>query len=135
MIVVDASVVANLVGDDGAAGEMARAAVRATDGTVAAPDLIDVETVSVIRRRWLHQDLTTQRFRAAVDDLIALPLVRFPAASMMTRAFELRDNVTPYDACYVTLAEALDATLLTADARLAAAPGIRCAVRVLSTRR
>ena len=49
----------------------------------------------------------------------------------MVRAFELRDDVTAYDACYVALAEALDATLVTADARLAAAPGVSCRVHVL----
>ena len=75
--------------------------------------------------------MTEQRFRDAVHDLTALPFRRFPVAPLMVRAFELRDNVTAYDACYVALAEALDATLVTADARLAAAPGINCRVQVL----
>jgi predicted nucleic acid-binding protein len=131
MIVLDASIVANLVGDDGFAGRQARHAVAATDG-VAVPDLVDVESVAVFRRRWLNRDLTEQRFREAVDDLLALPLARFPVGPLMIRAYELRDNVTAYDASYVALAEALDATLLTADARLAAAPGINCRVEVLS---
>lgn len=131
MIVVDASVVANLVGDDDAAGRVARDAVRPSAGAIAVPDLVDVETVAVFRRRWLNRDMTEQRFRDAVDDLVALPFRRFPVAPLMPRAFELRDNVTAYDACYIALAEALDATLITADARLAAAPGIRCATLVL----
>lgn len=132
MIVLDASVVANLVGDDGLAGERARATVRGSDGFVAAPDLVDVESVAVFRRRWLHHEMTEARFREAVLDLLALPFPRFPVGRLMTRAFELRDNVTAYDACYIALAEVLDATLVTADARLAAAPGITCDVRVMS---
>lgn len=131
MIVVDASVVANLVGDDGSAGGRAREVVRSSSGAIAVPDLVDVESVAVFRRRWLNQDMTEERFRAAIDDLVALPFRRFPVAPLMIRAFELRDNVTAYDACYVALAEALDATLVTADARLAAAPGISCPVQVL----
>ena len=131
MIVVDASVVANLVGDDGVAGNHAREMVRSSGDAVAVPDLVDVESVAVFRRRWLNRDMTEQRFRDAVDDLIALPFRRFPVAPLMVRAFELRDDVTAYDACYVALAEALDATLVTADARLAAAPGVSCRVHVL----
>jgi Predicted nucleic acid-binding protein, contains PIN domain len=131
VIVIDASVVANLVGDDGVAGNHAREMVRSSGDAVAVPDLVDVESVAVFRRRWLNRDMTEQRFRDAVDDLIALPFRRFPVAPLMVRAFELRDNVTAYDACYVALAEALDATLVTADARLAAAPGVSCRVQVL----
>ena len=131
MIVIDASVMANLVGDDGVAGNHAREMVRSSGGAVAVPDLVDAESVAVFRRRWLNRDMTEQRFRDAVDDLIALPFRRFPVAPLMVRAFELRDNVTAYDACYVALAEALDATLVTADARLAGAPGVSCRVQVL----
>ena len=55
----------------------------------------------------------------------------FPTAPLLHRAWELRDNVTSYDACYVALAEALDGVLLTADLRLAGAPGVRCAIEVV----
>lgn len=130
MIVVDASVLANVVADDGAAGNRARQ--RLTDAQEASvPDLADVETVAVLRRRWLGGDLDDRRFRDGIDDLLALPLARFPVAAFMPRAFELRANVTAYDACYVALAEALDCVLLTADVRLAGAPTITCAVEVL----
>lgn len=131
MIVVDASVVANLVADDGAAGALARDAVRQSSDDIAVPDLVDVESVAVFRRRWLNGGLTEQRFRDAVTDLIALPFQRFPVAQLMMRAFDLRDNVTAYDACYVALAEALNATLITADARLAGAPGVTCQIELL----
>lgn len=130
MIVVDASVLANVVGDDGEPGRRTRACVLAT-GSISAPDLVDVETVSVLRRHWLRGGLTDERFRLAVADLAALPLNRFPAGPLMARAFELRSNVTPYDACYVALAEALDCPLLTADERLANAPGIECSIELL----
>ncbi len=130
MIVVDASVLANAVGDDGADGAVARAALRGEE--VAAPDLVDVETVSVLRKRWLAKDLTVRRFQRAVDDLADLALTRHPGLPLMPRAFELRSNVTPYDAAYIGLAEALGCPLLTGDARLAAAPGPRCEVRLLT---
>lgn len=130
MIVIDASVLANVVGDDDALGEGLRGRVRGA-GQVAAPDLVDVEVVSVLRRRWLGSDLTVERFRDAVDDLRSLPVIRYPIGPLMLRAFELRANVTAYGACYLALAETLECPLLTADARLAHAPTIRCAVEVL----
>lgn len=130
MIVVDASVLANVVGDDEAAGQLARARLAAASA-VSAPDLVDVETVSVLRRRWLAGDLSDERFRFAVDDLLALPITRFPVGPLMVRAFELRANITAYDACYVALAEALDCPLITADRRLANAPMTICRTEVL----
>lgn len=129
MIVVDASVLANAVGDDGPDGRLARA--RLTSVELTAPDLIDVETVAVLRKRWLAGSLTDRRFAAAIDDLEDLALARYPTLGLMRRAFELRANVTSYDAAYVALAEHLRCGLLTADKRLAAAPGIRCAVEIL----
>ncbi|MDO8403113.1 MAG: type II toxin-antitoxin system VapC family toxin [Pseudomonas sp.] len=129
MIVLDASVLANVVGDDGEVGDAARARL-AHAGTASIPDLADVETVAVLRKRWLAGDLTDQRFRSAVDDLLALPLVRFPSGPLLTRAYDLRANITAYDACYVALAEALACPLVTADARLARAAASVCAVEV-----
>jgi len=130
LIVVDASILANAVGDDGQAGRVARARLLAAS-EASAPDLVDVETVSVLRRRWLAGDLTARRFRYAIDDLLALPLVRVPTGPLMLRAYELRANATPYDAASVALAEGLACALVTADARLARVPGIRCVVEVL----
>jgi len=132
MIVVDASVLSNVVGDDGAAGAVARDRLG-DDSELFAPDLVDVETVAVLRRRWLRNDLSDNRFAAAVEDLLALPIKRMPVGPLMPRAFALRANVTAYDACYVALAETLDCVLLTADARLAGAPTIMCDVEVLTT--
>lgn len=128
---IGASVLANVVGDDGQAGRAARARIAATSQW-SAPDLVDVETVSVLRARWRAGDLTARRFRSAIEDLFALPIVRFPVGPLMIRAYELRSNVSPYDATYVALAEGLACPLVSSDRRLARAPGIRCNVDVLS---
>ncbi|MBK5222924.1 MAG: type II toxin-antitoxin system VapC family toxin [Acidimicrobiia bacterium] len=130
MIVVDASVLANAIADDDLDGRSARDRLI-DDGTLVAPDLVDVETVSVLRRRWLAGELTAQRFASAITDLEDLDLTRFPVLALMRRAYELRANVTPYDAAYVALAEQLECTLVTTDARLARAPGIRCCVELV----
>ena len=95
------------------------------------PDLADVETAAVLRKRWIAKTIATDHFAAAIDDLAALPFRRYPAAPLLRRAFDLRATITIYDAVYVALAEALDCHLLTADARLATAPGPACEVRVL----
>ena len=130
MIVVDAAVLANVIGDDGADGKRARGEIRVA-GEVAAPDLVDVETVAVLRKRWLAGTISDRRFSAAVGDLEDMDIDRYPALPLMRRAFELRSNVTAYDACYVALAEVLGCELLTGDQRLANASGPRCPVRVL----
>lgn len=130
MIVFDASILANALADDGQDGVSARHELRIAD--VAAPDLIDVETVAVLRKRWLALALTDEQFSAAVSDLERLDFERVPTLRLMRRAYEARANVTPYDASYVALAEALDCELITADRRLANATGPLCAVRVLS---
>ncbi len=130
MIVVDASILANALADDGADGATARHRLTGAS-PLAAPDLIDVETVAVLRKRWIAGDLTDQRFSDAIEDLEDLDLTRYRMLPLMRRAFELRANVTVYDATYVALAERLDCTLLTADQRLATAPTIACSVEVL----
>ena len=128
MIVVDASVLANVIGDDGTDGRRARSELR---HQVAAPDLVDVETVAVLRKRWSAGALSERRFATAIGDLEDIDVNRYPALALMRRAFELRANVTAYDAAYVALAEGLGYELLTGDGRLANAPGIRCAIRLM----
>jgi predicted nucleic acid-binding protein len=129
VIVVDASVLANAVGDDGPDGAIARAALSGNDLSV--PELVDVEVVSVLRRRWLAKAMSARRFAAAIRDLASVPADRYPVLPFMPRAYELRTNVSPYDATYVALAEQLACVFLTADARLARAHGPRCAITVL----
>jgi predicted nucleic acid-binding protein len=130
MIVVDASVLANVVGDDTAVGERARARLAAA-ASASIPDLADVETVSTLRRRWLAGDLAVERCQLAIEDLLALPITRVPVGQLLHRVFELRSNVTAYDACYVALAEAMGCPLVTSDRRLANAPAITCQIEVL----
>ena len=126
MIVIDASVLVNVLGDDGDDGRRARQAVTGQD--LIAPELIDVEVASVLRRHWLAKTIPARRFAAAIADLMDIPLERYPALPFLPRIYELRANVSAYDAVYVALAEQLGCSLLTADQRLAAAP--RAAVRV-----
>jgi predicted nucleic acid-binding protein len=130
VIVVDASVLANAIGDDAEDGSAARDALRA-GGTLAAPDLVDVETAAILRRRRLADTITTERLEQAIDDLVDLRLIRYPTRTLLRRVFELRGNVSAYDACYIALAEALDSPLWTADRRLAGAPGTHCCIHVI----
>ena len=112
-------------------GKAARSRLAAA-GAASVPDLVDVEVVSVLRKRWLAGTLTAQRFNSAVVDLIGLPLPSYPAAPLMIRAYELRGNVTPNAATYVALAEGLNCPLLTGDVRLTRAAGLRCEVDVFT---
>ena len=130
MIVVDASVLANVVGDDGPDGKRARKELRA-GGDVAVLDLVDVETVAVLRKRWLSKTISAVRFAAAIGDLEDLAIDRYPTLRFMRRAYQLRDTVTAYDATYVALAETLGCQLLTCDQRLSKATGPRCPIRLL----
>lgn len=131
MIVADASVLANVVGDDGPDGAQVRR-LLVSDGPAAMPDLADIETMAVLRKRWIGKTITTQRFEMAVGYLAALPFRRYPAHPFLHRIHELRFNVTAYDAVYVALAEALGCELVTADARLGRASGAWCAIRVVT---
>lgn len=129
MIVVDASVLAPALADDGADGDRVRERLRGE--RLAAPELIDLEVVSTIRRAARAGGLDDRRSSQALTDLAALPLRRIPHLPLLSRAWQLRDNLTAYDAAYVALAEALDALLLTADGPMGRASGVRCEVEVL----
>ena len=129
MLVADASVLAPAIADGGPDGSRYRQRLRGE--TLAGPELARVEVLSVLRRQLNHATLTTQQADAAVADLVALPISVYPTVGLITRCWELRDNVTPYDAIYVALAESLGCTLLTADRRLASAPGPTCTIEVL----
>jgi predicted nucleic acid-binding protein len=131
MLVVDASVVAVALADDGADGDAARRRLRGEELT--APELLDLEVASVLRRRRLARALDDRRAELALSDLNALPLHRAPHRPLLPRCWELRDTITVYDAAYVALAELIQTTLLTADRRLARAPGPKCDVEVVGT--
>lgn len=129
MIVVDASVLAPALADDDRDGDLARQRLRGE--RLAAPALVDLEVVSTLRRAARAGRVDQQRSQQAVKDLAALPVHRAPHLALLPRIWELRDNLTAYDAAYVALAEALDTTLLTADAAFERAAGVRCEVELL----
>jgi predicted nucleic acid-binding protein len=129
VIVVDASVLASALADDDADGDRARERLRGEQ--LAAPELIDLEVASTLRRADRVGRLGERRSAQALADLAALPLRRVSHLLLLSRIWELRDNVTAYDAAYVALAEALGTLLLTADGPLERASGVRCPVEVL----
>ncbi len=129
MIVLDASAVVDLLArrehEEWVAARLGEAAPN-----VAAPHLVDVEVLSAIRGLMLGGHLRRGDARAALEDLEALPLARYPLFPLVDRAWQLQDRISPYDAMYVTLAEALDATLVTTDRALERT--VRRLVRVLT---
>lgn len=129
VIVVDASVLAVALGDDGADGQQARQ--RLANEALVAPELVDIEVLSVWRRQVAAKLMPARRAVSAVADLGDLPLRRSPHQPLLQRVWDFRDAVTPYDAAYIALAEALDVALVTADARLSRASGVRCVVEVV----
>jgi predicted nucleic acid-binding protein len=129
LIVVDASVVVTALADDGLDGERHRA--RLAGERLAAPHLLDIEVVSAWRRLAAGGRLDDRRAALARADLRSLPVRRVPHAPLLERCWELRANLTAYDAAYVALAELIGAPLLTADAKLVSVPGVTCAVEVL----
>jgi predicted nucleic acid-binding protein len=122
MIVVDASALLEALLHTPAAAAVERRLFRPSE-TLHAPHLIDVEVAQVVRRHAAAGTIEPDRGRAALADLADIPLRRYPHAFLLPRVWQLRANMTAYDAVYVALAEALDAPLLTRDRRLAAAAG------------
>ena len=96
-----------------------------------APHLLDVEVAQVLRKLVGKGMMSDARGREALEDLLDLPLVRYPHDVLLPRVWELRRNLTAYDAVYVALAEALDMPLVTCDANIAGAPGHHAQVDVI----
>jgi predicted nucleic acid-binding protein len=101
---------------------------RLHDERLAAPHLIDLEVASAVRKRVRAGDIPAARGAAAIADLEALALDRYPATRLLARIWELREIATAYDAAYIALAEALEARLVTTDERLARASGHRATI-------
>jgi predicted nucleic acid-binding protein len=102
------------------------------EATLAAPHLLDAEVGHLIRRHALTGLISGGRAQSALEDYLALPIDRYAHMALLPRAFELRANATVYDALYLALAEALGATLLTRDRRLARIPGVAAHVEVVT---
>jgi predicted nucleic acid-binding protein len=99
--------------------------------TLHAPHLLDVEVAQVLRRYARDGIITAQRGQEALEDLSDLSLYRYPHDFLMQRVWELRPNLTAYDAVYVALAEVVNAPLVTCDAKIASAPGHHAFVEVV----
>jgi predicted nucleic acid-binding protein len=130
MIVLDASVVLEILLNT-KSGE--RLASRVLDGSASlhAPHLLDLEVAQVLRRYCAHGDMTARRGQEALKDLAAFPIERYPHDFLLDRVWDLRQNLTAYDAAYLALAEALDATLLTRDAAFAALRNSRAKIELV----
>jgi len=131
VIVVDACVLADALVDDGPAGDAARA-VLTSDAYWAAPAHLLVEVVSVIRGKTLGGKLGLARAVEAVAALPALVVEYVETAQLIDRMWQLRGNITAYDAAYVAAAEHLGCRLVTADGRLAKSSSLRCEVVFVS---
>lgn len=125
-VVCDASALVALLIDDGADGRWAASAL--TGVTLAAPSLVTFEAANIIRRHELAGRIGADSAAQAHADLLDLTIEPWPYELLAARAWQLRVNVSIYDASYVALAELLGAVLVTLDRRLSSAPGIRCAV-------
>ncbi|HEV8280475.1 MAG TPA: type II toxin-antitoxin system VapC family toxin [Candidatus Limnocylindrales bacterium] len=127
-VVVDASVVVAALVDAGSDGRWAGSELAAEG--LAAPHLMPVEVANILRRAVLAGDISADVAALAHDDLTQLRVDLFAYEAHAQRVWQLRDNLTAYDAWYVALAEALGAPLVTLDERIARARGPRCAVRL-----
>lgn len=124
MLVVDSSVVVAGLSDGGKEGTWAHELLGADQ--LAAPHLLPAEVANILRRAVREGDLSADSAALAHADLIELRIDLFPYAPFAARVWELRENLTAYDAWYVALAETLNARLATLDLRLSRAPGPRC---------
>jgi predicted nucleic acid-binding protein len=123
-LVVDASFAVAAFSDSGETGAWARQLIAGED--VAAPQLVLVEAANMLRGAVRVRQLSEDSASLAYADLLTLRVELFGYYPLARRIWELRGNVTAYDAWYVALAEALDSPLATLDARLARAPGPQC---------
>ena len=129
MIVVDASVVGQALIDEERFGDRARE--RLGNESLTAPALIDLEVLSIFKGATRAGTLDERTARDAIAEFLAMPLTRVPHVALLPRIWQLRHNLSVYDASYVALAEAIGAPLLTADRPIAATPGVRCEVELI----
>ena len=130
MIVVDASALLEVLLNTSAGSLVARRLFTENE-TLHTPHLLDLEIAQVLRRYALTGELNPTRGLQALEDLADFPLTRYPHDLLLPRIWELRHNITAYDAAYIALAEALAAPLLTRDAAFASAPGHHAQVELI----
>jgi predicted nucleic acid-binding protein len=127
LIVVDASAAIDYLVHGGERGAWARARIRHEAGLVA-PHVIDIEVVSGLRQLLARAEVTRRQAENGLADFRDLRLVRYPVTMLLDRIWQLRTMLTPDDAAYVALGEALGSPLVTTDSRLARAHGHRAAI-------
>jgi predicted nucleic acid-binding protein len=130
VIVVDASALLEFLLQT-ATGVRVEARLLRDDDELHAPHLVDVEVVQGLRRLVRMGEVSSGRADEAIADLTDLDLHRHPHVDLLQRAWKLRDNISAYDAMYVSLAEAIEATLVTCDSPLATTPGRRARIEVI----
>jgi predicted nucleic acid-binding protein len=131
MLVVDTSAVLEALAAHDAVPELIER--LAGDGDLHGPHLIDTEVLHALRRMTINHEISDERAADARSDFAELTLVRYPHQPLSDRVWELRHNLTAYDATFVALAEVLAAPLVTCDTRLASAPGHSAQIELFST--
>jgi predicted nucleic acid-binding protein len=129
MIVLDASATVDWMLQT-PAGQRIEQRIYARNDTLHSVHLLDVEFAQVLRRLVREKTLTSRRAGEAIEDLMALRVTRYAPSLLLSRIWQLRNNMTAYDAAYVALAEELKAPLITRDQKIASAPGHAAAVEV-----
>ena len=127
--VLDTSVAVSALTEPGSA---AAGLLASTDAVFQAPSIFDVEVISALRGLVRGGKYDRAAAGELIADLVILPVERWHTSMLLPRIWELRDNLTAYDAAYVALAEMTGATLLTGDERITAAPATRCEIRVVN---
>jgi len=129
MIVLDASAAVEVLLQTSAGAPMTSRLLD-PEASLHAPHLLDLEVAQVLRRFVMRGEVDPQRAQQALQDFLALPVERYSHDLLLPRVWQLRTNLTAYDAAYVALAEVLGATLLTRDGRISRAPGHSAKVEV-----
>ena len=129
MIVLDASAVVDWLLQT-PAGQRIEQRIYARNDTLHTVHLLDVEFAQVLRRLVREGTLARKRAEEAMEDLIAVRVTRYPPVALLHRIWQLRQNLSAYDAAYVALAEELKAPLITRDQKIAAAPGHSATIEV-----
>ncbi len=130
MIVLDASAAVAVLLNLGVGARHIRERMEREDDGLHVPHLFEIEVINALRHHALRHGISESRRLELLEDLTTMSISRYAHTAMLPRIWELRDNVSAYDAAYIVLAETLEAPLVTRDVRLARAPGIRAEVEV-----
>lgn len=130
MIVLDASAAADVILKVEPKASRIRERMGNSEGGIHVPHIFEIEVLSTLRRHFFSGDLSEEREAEALHDLSTMTLTRHPHTPFIERIWELKENVTAYDAAYIALSETLDAPLITSDGRLARSSGHRARIEL-----